>query len=48
MRSSLRYDEPAFLEHIERGGLRVEFREKGDDGAISAGGWYPDLRPKKI
>jgi len=32
MRSSLRYGEPAFLEHLERGGFRLEFREKGDDG----------------
>ena len=32
MSSSLKYDEPAFREHIGRSGFRVEFREKSDDG----------------
>jgi len=32
MSSSLKYDEPAFFERIERGGFRVEFSEKSDDG----------------
>jgi hypothetical protein len=32
MSSSLKYDEPAFLERIERGGFRIEFSDKSDDG----------------
>lgn len=32
MSSSLKYDEPAFFERIERGGFRVEFSDKSDDG----------------
>jgi uncharacterized SAM-dependent methyltransferase len=32
MSSSLKYDEPAFLNRIERGGFRIEFFDKSDDG----------------
>ena len=32
MSSSLKYDEPAFFERIQRGGFRVEFSDKSDDG----------------
>ena len=32
MSSSLKYDEPAFLERIEHGGFGIEFSEKSDDG----------------
>jgi len=32
MSSSLKYDEPALRERVERGGFRVEFSEKSDDG----------------
>jgi len=32
MSSSLKYDEPAFFERIERGSFSVEFSEKSDDG----------------
>jgi uncharacterized SAM-dependent methyltransferase len=32
MSSSLKYDEPAFRERIERGGFRVEFSDKSHDG----------------
>jgi len=32
MSSSLKYDERAFFERIERGGFRVELSDKGDDG----------------
>jgi hypothetical protein len=32
MSSSLKYDEPAFFERIERGGFRIEFSAKSDDG----------------
>jgi len=32
MSSSLKYDEPAFLERIEQGGFGIEFSEKSDDG----------------
>jgi len=32
MSSSLKYDEPAFFERIERGGFRVESSDKSDDG----------------
>jgi len=32
MSSSLKYDEAAFFQRIEHGGLRVEFSDKSDDG----------------
>jgi uncharacterized SAM-dependent methyltransferase len=32
MSSSLKYDEPAFSDRIERGGFRVKFSDKSDDG----------------
>lgn len=32
MSSSLKYDDRAFFERIERGGFRVEFSDKSDDG----------------
>lgn len=32
MSSSLKYDEPAFFERIQRGGFRIEFSDKSDDG----------------
>lgn len=34
MSSSLKYDEPAFRERIERGGFRVQFLDKSDDGGF--------------
>ena len=34
MSSSLKYDERAFFERIERGGFRVEFSDKSDDGCF--------------
>jgi len=41
MSSSLKYDEPAFRERIERGGFRVEFSEKSDDGRFLLVGAAP-------
>jgi len=38
MSSSIKYDEAAFLERIERGGFRVEFSEKSDDGRFLLAG----------
>jgi hypothetical protein len=32
MSSSLKYDEPAFFERVERGGFRVEFSDRSGDG----------------
>jgi len=32
MSSSLKYDEPALFERIERGGFRIEFSDKSNDG----------------
>jgi hypothetical protein len=32
MSSSIKYDEPAFFERIERGGFRIEFSDKSVDG----------------
>jgi hypothetical protein len=32
MSSSLKYDEPAFFERVERAGFRIEFSDKSDDG----------------
>jgi uncharacterized SAM-dependent methyltransferase len=32
MSSSVKYDEPAFFERIERGSFRIEFAHKSDDG----------------
>jgi hypothetical protein len=41
MSSSLKYDEPAFLERIERGGFRIEFSDKSDDGRFVLAGAGP-------
>jgi len=41
MSSSLKYDEPAFLERIERGRFRSEFSEKSDDGRFLLVGAAP-------
>jgi len=41
MSSSLKYDEPAFRERIERGGFRVEFSDKSEDGRFVLVGAKP-------
>jgi len=41
MSSSIKYDERAFFERIERGGLRVEFSEKSEDGRFLMVGVVP-------
>ena len=41
MSSSLKYDEPAFFERIERGGFRVEFSDKSGDGRFLLVGAAP-------
>ena len=41
MSSSLKYDEPAFRERIERGGFRVEFSDKSEDGRFVLAGAKP-------
>jgi len=41
MSSSIKYDEPAFFERIGRGGFRVEFSEKSDDGRFLLAGAAP-------
>ena len=41
MSSSLKYDEPAFFERIERGGFGVEFSDKSDDGRFLLVGAAP-------
>jgi uncharacterized SAM-dependent methyltransferase len=41
MSSSLKYDEPAFFERIERGGFRIEFSDKSDDGRFLVVGGSP-------
>jgi uncharacterized SAM-dependent methyltransferase len=41
MSSSLKYDEPAFRERIERGGFRVEFTDKSEDGRFVLAGAKP-------
>jgi hypothetical protein len=41
MSSSLKYDEPALLDCIQRAGFRVEFSEKSDDGRFLLAGARP-------
>jgi len=41
MSSSLKYDERAFFERIERAGFRVEFSDKSDDGRFLLAGSAP-------
>jgi len=41
MSSSLKYDEAAFFERIERGGFRIEFSERSDDGRFLLVGAAP-------
>lgn len=41
MSSSIKYDEPAFRERIERGGFRVEVSDKSDDGRFLLVGAAP-------
>jgi len=41
MSSSLKYDEPAFRERIERGGFRLEFSDKSEDGRFVLAGAKP-------
>lgn len=42
MSSSLKYDEPALYELVERGGFKIEFSDRSDDGRFLLFGARPD------